>query len=109
MTVCGIRVRAGTNLLLSPLVLQQSQAVYDDPGAFVPERWLDGAREGIARGAYLPFGAGAHTCIGESLARLIMTVTLASICRRWRLRLEGEPGPPVPGRPDLEFTLECRR
>ena len=107
-TVCGTSVRAGTNLLLSPLVLQQSRAVYDDPGAFVPERWLDGAREGIPRGAYLPFGAGAHTCIGEPLARLIMTVTLASICRRWRLQLEGEPRPPVPGQPDLEFMLERR-
>ena len=104
--VCGTEVRAGTNLLLSPLVLQRSRAVFAAPDSFRPERWLDGAREGIPRGAYVPFGAGAHTCIGEPLARLIMTVTLASVCRQWRLRLDADPGPPVPGQPELEFTIE---
>lgn len=104
--VCGTEVRAGTNLLLSPLVLQRSRVAFEAPEAFKPERWLDGAREGIPRGAYVPFGAGAHTCIGEPLARLIMTVTLASVCRHWRLRLGADPWPP--SQPDLEFTIERR-
>ena len=88
--------------------MHRSPAVYKAPGEFVPERWLDGRRERIPRGAYLPFGAGPHTCIGEPLARLIMTVTLTTIGRHWRLRLCDESGAPVPGQPDIRFVLERR-
>lgn len=106
--VCGVPIPAGTNVLLSPLVLHHATASYDAPETFDPERWLDGRREQVPRGAYVPFGAGPHTCIGEPLARLIMTVTLAAIGRRWRLRLDDDARPPIPGRPDLQVVLERR-
>ncbi len=106
--ICGALVKSGTNILISPLVLHHRPATFDKPDAFVPERWLDARREAIPRGAYLPFGAGAHTCIGEALARLIMTATLVTIGRRWRLHLATPRGTPEPGQPDLEFIVERR-
>ena len=95
-----------TNVVVSPLVTHHDPRLYERPSEFVPERWL--RRDERPRGAYLPFGAGAHACIGEPLARAIMTETLGGIARRWRLHVD--PDAPVPGSraPRLEVTLERR-
>jgi cytochrome P450 len=106
-TICDKRVRAGTNLLVSPLVMHHESALFASPAEFLPERWLDD-RPRPMRGAYLPFGAGPHTCIGEPLARLIMTTTLATIGSRWRLRVDDNVPTPTPGLSDLEVVLERR-
>lgn len=37
--------------------------------------------------SYFPFGAGTRVCIGEQFAWLEGTLALATIARRWRLRL----------------------
>jgi pentalenene oxygenase len=102
----GVRVPAGANVLLSPIVTHHEPSLYDRPEAFVPERWLDSSAP-KSRGAYLPFGAGPHTCMGEPLARAIMTMTLATIGRRWRIRVPADAGPPVPGN-RLAATVERR-
>jgi cytochrome P450 len=94
------------NLVVSPLVVHHDPRLYERTGEFVPERWL--RREERPRGAYLPFGAGAHACIGEPLARAIMTETLAGIARRWRLHVDPAAPPPGPRAPRLEVTLERR-
>lgn len=107
--VAGSSVRAGTNLLLSPVVTHHDARLFDDPERFAPERWLE--RLGTprtAREGYFPFGAGPHTCIGEPLARLIMTTTLATIGKRWRILVDADAQPPVPGHADLVVTLERR-
>jgi cytochrome P450 len=95
-----------TNVVVSPLVTHHDPRLYERPTEFVPERWL--RHEERPRGAYLPFGAGAHACIGEPLARAIMTETLAGIARHWRLRVDPDAPAPGPRAPRLEVTLECR-
>jgi cytochrome P450 len=78
----GRRVRAGSFLLLSPLVTHRDERFYRDPAAFRPARW---EADGIPRWAYFPFGAGPHTCIGMHLARLEMAHTIAEVAALWRL------------------------
>ena len=95
-----------TNVVVSPLVTHHDPKLYEHPSEFVPERWL--RREERPRGAYFPFGAGAHACIGEPLAGAIMTETLAGIARRWRLHVDPAALPPGPRAPRLEVTLERR-
>jgi cytochrome P450 len=95
-----------TNVVVSPLVTHRDPKLYERPSEFEPERWL--RREERPRGAYLPFGAGAHACIGEPLARAIMTETLAWITRHWRLRVDPGASAPGPRAPRLEVTLERR-
>jgi len=95
-----------TNVVVSPLVTHHDPRLYERPSEFVPERWLGPAER--PRGAYLPFGAGAHACIGEPLARAIMAETLAGIARRWRLRVDPDAPAPGPRAPRLEVTLERR-
>jgi cytochrome P450 len=94
------------NVVVSPLVTHHDPRLYERPAEFEPERWL--RREERPRGAYLPFGAGAHACIGEPLARAIMTETLAGIATRWRFHLDPAAPPPGPRAPRLEVTLERR-
>jgi len=78
----GRRVRAGSFLLLSPLVTHRDDRFYREPQAFRPARWEE---DPPPRWAYFPFGAGPHTCIGMHLARLEMAHTIAEVARRWRL------------------------
>jgi cytochrome P450 len=94
------------NVVVSPLVVHHDPRLYERAGEFAPQRWL--RREERPRGAYLPFGAGAHACIGEPLARAIMTEALAGIARRWRFHVEPDAPAPGPRAPRLEVTLERR-
>jgi cytochrome P450 len=76
----GRRVKAGQMLILSPYVTHRSPDVYDRPRDFLPERWLDGARRPPSE--YLPFGGGAHRCIGSTMATTELAVMLARLLAR---------------------------
>lgn len=106
-TLAGERVRAGTNVIVSPLVTQRDPALHADPDAFRPERMLD-VRGGGRRSGFLPFGAGAHACIGEPLARTIVRLTLAALAGRWRLRVEPGAAAPAPRAAPLVVVPEPR-
>jgi pentalenene oxygenase len=102
------RLPAGANVLVSPLVTHRETHLHDRADDFEPERWLEPRPPGHQRGAYVPFGAGAHTCIGEPLARAVMTFALAGIGRRWRMRVAPDAVPPGPRAPRLAVTLARR-
>ncbi|WP_380281876.1 cytochrome P450 [Kitasatospora purpeofusca] len=84
------RIPAGTELLYSLTALHRDPALYPEPLRFHPGRWLGADRArgpaggGVARQAFLPFGAGKHKCIGEAFAWAELTVAAAAILRRWR-------------------------
>jgi cytochrome P450 len=88
----GWRVRRGEMVLVSPPVLHMSPRYFDEPTRFSPARFAPDAR-GIPRGAYIPFGAGPHVCIGAQLALSEMTLVLAAVASRFRLVLS--PGQKV--------------
>ncbi len=48
-------------IIFSPYVTHHLPEVYAEPERFRPERWEGGAPPPYA---YIPFGAGAHACIG---------------------------------------------
>jgi cytochrome P450 len=72
-------------------VLHHSVESWGDPQAFRPERWLtpDGRYDenapGQPRGAFLPFGAGSHVCVGASFAWTEAVLVLATLARDWSL------------------------
>jgi len=59
---------------------------WNDAEAFIPERFERGQDEERPKLTYLPFSAGAHHCIGETLAIFEMLVHLNRFARRFRLR-----------------------
>jgi cytochrome P450 len=102
----GERVSKGTTVIASPWVLHRDPRFFDEPQAFRPERWADGASPGsdgslaqrLPRFAYVPFGGGQRVCIGSSFAQLEATLLLATIVQRFRLELArpDEPVDPLP-------------
>ena len=88
--LAGLRPPVGTILTISPWVLHRDPASWRDPHAFLPQRWLnddgryDDAAPGQPRGAWLPFGAGSHVCVGASFAWTEAILVLAMLARRWR-------------------------
>jgi cytochrome P450 len=89
-TLSGYTVPAGTNVMLSPYLIQRHPAHWEAPDEFRPERFLDPARDPRAEWVYIPFAAGPRHCVGENLAMYEMTVHLARVARHWRLEYVDE-------------------
>jgi cytochrome P450 len=84
--LAGHKIGPGTMVVVAPYVLHRHRLLWDEPDIFDPSRFLAGARK-IERGAYLPFGTGARMCLGASFAHQEATLVLASLVRRFDLRL----------------------
>jgi cytochrome P450 len=80
---CGLLVRRGRQVMISPYLLGRDARYFSDPERFDPHRFA-GERT-WPRGAYIPFGAGPRVCLGEFFAKLQMTLSLAVIVSRWRI------------------------
>jgi cytochrome P450 len=73
--------------------------VYPEPHVFRPERFLEQQPDGYS---FLPFGGGAHRCLGASLALLELKVVLRALLERVELeRTSSTQARPVPGGPTL--------
>jgi cytochrome P450 len=67
-------------------LVHHNPAVYPDPYAFRPERFLD-----QATGTYtwIPFGGGRRRCLGASFALLESKIVLRAVLERYELRSAG--------------------
>lgn len=79
----GIRIKAGTMVVISPYVLHRHNFWGKRADQFEPARFLPGSREHIDRYAYLPFGAGTRGCIGSVFALQEATLAVASITQNF--------------------------
>ncbi|WP_191253331.1 cytochrome P450 [Amycolatopsis oliviviridis] len=91
----GVRLPPGTEVIISPHAMHFDPRFHDHPGRFDPDRWAGKRAKDLPRGAYIPFGAGAHQCIGNSFAMTEIAIVVATIAAKWRLV-------PVPGKPVRE-------
>ncbi len=85
--VGGYPVSVGMTVYMSQWVLHRDPRFFDDPTSFRPERWMDGFAKRIPRYAYFPFGGGPRICIGNGFAMMESVLLLATMARRFRLRL----------------------
>lgn len=110
----GFNVPAKTQLFISQYVVHHDPRFFDNPGAFVPERWLDGSTDDLPKFSYFPFGGGPRLCIGQSFAKMEANLILATVAQRFELELlAGQPPIPQPSitlRPKngIRVTLEER-
>jgi cytochrome P450 len=65
-------------ILVDAYGVHRDPAVYAEPDVFRPERFLGGQPDHYA---FLPFGGGAHRCLGATLATLEAKVVLREILR----------------------------
>ncbi|CAK7334804.1 unnamed protein product [Dovyalis caffra] len=85
----GYKIPRGTELLIPILALHHDQSIWgNDANEFNPARFFDGvARAAKHHVAFIPFGLGVRTCIGQNLAILQAKLTLAIILQRFSFRL----------------------
>jgi cytochrome P450 len=85
----GHRIRAGRLLIFSPYVTHRIPEVWPEPREFRPLRWDPGSPDyrKPAPHEFIPFSGGLHRCIGAVMATTEMTVMLARLVARTRLRL----------------------
>jgi cytochrome P450 len=96
-----------TIVLTSQWIVHRDPRWWPEADQFRPERWMPGGSAldpSRPKFSYFPFGAGTRVCIGEQFAWLEGTLALATIARRWRLRLV--PGSRVVPQPIV--TLRVR-
>ncbi|KQP22238.1 cytochrome P450 [Methylobacterium sp. Leaf102] len=91
-----VKIPRGSLVMVAPYVLHRHRSLWDDPAAFVPDRFLGEARKDIPRFAYLPFGAGPRVCIGQSFSVQEAVIVLAHIVRAVRLRMAADHPPVTP-------------
>jgi cytochrome P450 len=89
-TVCGVRVKAGSHVIISPWVLHRQRKLWENPERFDPERFSAERSAGRPRFAYMPFGAGPRVCIGAAFAMQEAVLILATLTQRYRAVLVEE-------------------
>ena len=88
----GHHIRAGRLLIFSAYVTHRIPEVWPEPTEFRPLRW-DPDSPSYRRPApheFIPFSGGLHRCIGAVMATTEMTVMLARLVSRTRLRLPAQ-------------------
>jgi cytochrome P450 len=108
--VTGVPVPPKTDVLVSTWLLHRHVDIWDEPGAFRPERFMGEAEQSIARDTYLPFGLGPRICIGARFAMMEMVIVLATLLRKYRFELADAQHPlPVMRitlQPDTELNMK---
>ena len=64
----GYRIPAGSTVAVSPLFTHRMPDVWPEPEKFDPLRFTEEASRGRHKFAFVPFGGGAHMCIGLNFA-----------------------------------------
>jgi len=94
-TVAGREIREKDVILMSPWLLQRHEKLWQDPNAFIPQRFMPGAPQ-PDRFAYMPFGAGPRICIGAHFALVEATLALAKIIQTFKVEvISKRPAIPV--------------
>jgi cytochrome P450 len=83
----GHRVPRGTYVAYSSWASHRLPDVFEEPEAFLPERFSPERRARLPKGAYVPFGAGSRTCIGMRFGQMEVKAVISLLLQRFRLEL----------------------
>jgi cytochrome P450 family 135 len=87
--VGGWTLPLGTHVTPCIYLTHRRPDLWEDPTAFRPERFLDGAP---APYSFIPFGGGVRRCLGASFATLEMREVLRAVAARFSLRPDRAEG-----------------
>lgn len=105
----GYTIPADEKIFIGTSVPHFMEEFFPDPYKFDPDRYDE--RQHLKPGAYAPFGRGTHTCLGQSLAEVLMGICTARLFHRLDLALESPDyvlktkSAPTPG-PAMSFKVK---
>jgi cytochrome P450 len=97
---------AGTLFGVMIYHLHRSPQWWDQPDAFIPERFSPENEHKINKRAYIPFSNGPRICIGNTFAQMEAQIILAQVASQYRLAVE--PGYKVEMMPRLTLSVKNR-
>jgi cytochrome P450 len=80
----GITIPAGTFIIISPYVSHHMTQWWESPEQFDPERFTTSQEHKKHPYQYIPFGGGAHKCIGLHFADLQVKAILHQVLLQFR-------------------------
>ena len=89
----GFRIPKGKGVVISAYVMGRHPEYFPQPELFRPERWTTEFEKELPRYAFIPFGGGPRTCIGEGFALLEAMIVLILTGRRFNLCYAGDNAP----------------
>ncbi|HTZ69888.1 MAG TPA: cytochrome P450 [Acetobacteraceae bacterium] len=109
----GYRLRAGEMIFIGTSVPHFMEEYFPNPDSFDIDRYEKPRQEHMRPGVYSPFGRGPHTCLGKTIADVLMSLTLARLFHK--LDLELVPADyvlkvktaPTPG-PSMKFQVRVK-
>lgn len=109
----GYRIPAGTPVGINIYHTHHDEEFWPDPYAFDPLRFTGEQVKARHKYAWVPFGGGAHMCLGLHFAYMQVKILLAHLLQRYRIEIEPGYEPqwqpwPIP-QPKDGLTVEFRR
>lgn len=83
----GLVIPKGSSLLFSMYEIHRKEELWDNPEAFIPERFEDGSKHS----AYYPFGAGPRMCIGNNFAMYEMILAVGDLVGKYEINSAETP------------------
>ena len=83
----GYDIPAGTFVGVNPAYTHHMAEHWPDPETFDPMRFSPEASRGRHRFAWVPFGGGAHMCIGLHFATMQIRILVAHLLQRYRIEI----------------------
>jgi cytochrome P450 len=86
--VAGKFIPGNVQVMVPHLALMTDERYFTKGWMFIPERWTEEWSDGVKeRKAFIPFGYGAHSCVGKQLALNEMRPTIARVVREFDIVL----------------------
>jgi cytochrome P450 len=86
--ICGYKIEKGDVFMISPYLTQHNEKYFENPELFDPTRFNEENIKKIPAGAYLPFGLGPRSCIGEGLAMMEIIAIIAVLFQTYEMSID---------------------
>jgi cytochrome P450 len=92
-TFMGFTIPAGTSVGVNPLFTHYMPDLWPEPARFDPSRFAEAALAGRHRYAFVPYGGGAHMCLGLHFAYMQAKCFALHFLQNLRVYLPGHETP----------------
>jgi len=83
----GYRIPAGTPVGVNPHFVHHDPEIWDEPEKFDPLRFTREAEKARHKYAWVPFGGGAHMCLGLHFAYMQIKILMAHMLTTYRIEV----------------------